>query len=315
MKSNKINQTMTRLVAILIFLIPSLAFAQQDAMFTQYFSNKLILNPAYAGARDAIAITGLYRNQWTGFEGAPVTQTLSAHMPVFKGKSGVGIAFLHDKIGIADNTIITGSYAYRIDFGAGRLSFGLNGELRRRAMNWAESNPLTQGDPSVAWTTQNLFLPNFGAGIYFDTDKFYAGISMPNMLENQLKYLPQNAASQNLSQLRRHYYAMMGVGINLSESLVLKPQALFKYVQNAPAELDINLGLLINSRLLVGGTFRTGDSYDAYFQFWLNKQMRIGYAFDFAFTRLNPTNYGSHELMIGLELARKKNGFIHPRYF
>jgi len=58
--------------------------AQQDAQYTQYMYNTLVVNPAYAGSRGLLSLNGLHRSQWIGVDGAPTTQTLSLHSPVGK---------------------------------------------------------------------------------------------------------------------------------------------------------------------------------------------------------------------------------------
>lgn len=304
----------TTLAALLLLLIGGRLTAQQEPMYTQFFSNQLVLNPAYAGSRDGLSIVAMLRQQWVGFKGAPSTQTLSAHAPI-SASSGVGVNLIHDKIGITDQFILNGAYSFRFDLGPGRLALGLQGQVRRRQMDWAATNPLNPGDNTFNYTTRNLFLPNFGAGLHYDIqDRFYFGFAMPQMLENALNYAPNNP-NQNLSQLRRHYYVMTGVVLDISRDVKLKPSLLAKYVPNAPFQMDVNLGVIIKENLTIGGTYRSGDSNDAFIQYQISDKLRVGYAYDFAFTKLLPYNVGSHELMIGIDLGQRLRGFDHPRYF
>ncbi|MEM0999902.1 MAG: type IX secretion system membrane protein PorP/SprF [Bacteroidota bacterium] len=292
------------------------ATGQQIAQYTQFFSNKLVLNPAYAGSRDALSIVGLVRSQWTGFTGAPNTQTLTVHTPFARSTSGIGLTLLHDRIGITDNLQLTGSYAFRIDLGKNtHLALGISGEIQRRQMDWAASNPLDVDDAAIPWTQRNLVLPNFGAGIYLHSRRFYLGASAPRMLETELNYYPSGSNLQSLALLRRHFFGMAGLNIPLAVGVELRPQVLVKYVANAPVEFDLNLGLLLKERFWFGGTLRTQDSFDVFFQYWINQQFRFGYAFDLTLTRLNPYNYGSHEIMLGIDLGRRRKGLVHPRYF
>lgn len=295
--------------------IAVVAMAQQDAMYTQFFSNQLILNPAYAGSRDAVSATIFYRNQWTGFPGAPVTQTASIHAPISKGGSGAGLTLQHDKIGITDNSLVSGAYAYRIDFGKARLAMGLNGELRLQQINWAKANPLEAADPSIAYTNRSLFLPNLGAGVFLDAEHYFLGVSIPRMLETELKYASTAQSPAHLAQLRRHFYISGGLAMKLTEHVIFRPQLLLKYVANAPLEADVNMGVMLKDKVWTGITFRTHDSMDFFFQYSISPKFRLGYAFDYAFTPLGNYNNGSHEIMLGIELGKQRNGFFHPRYF
>lgn len=289
--------------------------AQQDAMYTQFFSNQLLLNPAYVGSRDALSGTAIYRNQWTGFPGAPVTESLSLHAPTPKGRSGWGASLLHDRIGITDHTSLTGAYAYRIDFGKFRLSMGINGQVALQRYDWANAHPLESQDPTMASYPRPLLLPNFGSGIYLDNRKWFVGLSVPRMLETELDKAPSSAPADHLSQLRRHYYLSSGLAIPVAENLVLKPQVLLKFVAHAPLQMDMNLGVVWREKLWVGGTFRTHDSMAIFFQYTLKERFRLGYAFDYALTALNRYSNGTHELMLGFDLGKNANGFFHPRYF
>lgn len=291
------------------------AVAQQDAMYTQFFSNQLLLNPAYAGSRDCISMAALYRNQWTGFPGAPVTQTVSLHSPIFKGSSGAGLTMQHDKVGITHNSMLNAAYAYRIELGKARLSLGLNGELRLQQINWAMAHPLEAVDPSIAYTRRSLFLPNVGAGVFLDAEHYYVGVSIPRLLETELKYVSSAQSATSLAQLRRHFYLSGGLALPISESVVFRPQILVKYVANAPLEADFNVGLVLKDKLWIGSTFRTHDSMDFFAQYSVNTKLRFGYAFDFAFTPLSSYSNGTHELMMIVDLGKNRNGFFHPRYF
>jgi type IX secretion system PorP/SprF family membrane protein len=314
----KITLNITMRIALvfagLVAVIAPVA-AQQDALFTQFFSNQLILNPAYAGSRDAISMTAFYRNQWAGFPGAPKTETISLHAPIFKGSSGAGVTMQHDQVGITTNSILNGSYAYRIDLGKARLGLGINGELRLQQIDWAAANPLDPMDPSIFYTNRSLFLPNVGAGIFLDAEHYFLGLSIPRMLQTELNYAPAGNTAEHLAQLKRHFYLSGGLAVRLTESLMFRPQVLVKYVANAPLQVDVNLGFVMKDKIWLGGTFRTEDSMDFFLQYSINSKLRFGYAFDYAFTPLSNYNKGTHELMMGLDLGKNRNGFFHPRYF
>lgn len=301
----------------LVWTVATLATvkAQQDAMYTQFFSNQLIINPGYAGSRDCISATMLYRNQWTGFPGAPVTQTLSVHAPILKGSSGAGFTLQHDKIGITDNSLLSGAYAYRLDLGKARLAFGLQGEMRLQQINWAQAHPLEPVDQSYSYTRRSLLLPNVGTGIYLDAEHYSLGFSIPRLLETEMKYASPAQSSQHLAQLKRHFYLSGGLALRVSDGIIFKPQILLKYVAHAPLQADLNMGVVFKEKVWLGTTYRTHDSMDFFVQYTIHSRLRLGYAFDYALTPINNYSNGSHELMLSLDLGKNRNGFSHPRYF
>lgn len=287
--------------------------AQQDPMYTQFFSNKIVVNPAYAGTRDALSLVGLYRNQWTGFKGAPKTTTLSAHAPIDKWNSGIGLSLIYDQIGIQRNYSLKAAYAYHLNVGrAGTLSFGLDAHLKKQDMLWNKSNALEDGDAEIPFGQNTLTLPNFGFGLYLFKDNYYVGVSAPQLLENETNY---NIIAGGNSLQRRHFFGMAGVVIPLSNQFEIKPAVLVKYEMNSPIEADINVMGIFNKAFWFGATYRTNDSFDAIVQYHMKNNIRIGYAYDFTLTKLSNVNSGSHEIMIGYDFNKRKQGIYHPRYF
>ena len=312
----QIPTLMKKIVALLaIIVMASLdGKAQQDPMYTQYMFNQLVLNPGYTGSKDALDVMLLYRTQWVGFEGAPKTTVLSAHTPIFGNKSNVGASLVHDAIGISENYHFTGYYSYRLDFSKFRVSMGLNAELKQQEMNWQRVDPFNLRDPNIPAGADNITLPNFGVGLYIDSDKMYAGIAIPRLLENDLDYNSGQSNVNSSARQFRHFYAMGGFIMDVSRDVKFKPAALVKYTENAPLEVDVNASFLFAEKFWLGATWRTGDSFDIIAQFML-KNMRIGYSFDYTTTQLNNYNQGSHEILIGITLDPKSKGIHHPRYF
>jgi len=300
---------------LLAFAISQAAFSQQEVWYSMFFSNKVLLNPAYTGSRDALNITGFYRNQWTGFDGAPVSQSLTVHTPFLKQKMGLGLSLEHDKIGINNSMSLQLSYAYRLQLGFGRLAMGVHGKIERDNMNWSNSNPYTSIDQSIPYSDNSLFLPNLGAGLYFDNDFMYLGISTPHLVENTIDYSNSGGEVSSGAKQNRHYYLMAGGLIALSEILLLKPALMARYVDNSPVELDFNLSFLIREMLWLGVSARTGNTYSAIAQVHLKNEWVVGYAYDFTFTKLNNFQNGTHEIMFSIDFGKKIKGFDNPRYF
>jgi len=232
-----------------------------------------------------------------------------------KGSSGAGLTLQHDQIGITDNSVMGAAYAYRLDLGNARLAFGLQGEMRLQQINWARAHPLETIDPSYSAARRSLFLPNAGAGIYLDAEHYSLGLSIPRLLETEMKYASPGQSSQHLAQLRRHFYLSGGLALPLAANVIFKPQILLKYVAHAPLQADINLGVILKEKVWLGTTWRTHDSMDFFVQYTIHSRLRLGYAFDYALTPLKNYSNGSHELMLSLDLGKNRNGFFHPRYF
>jgi type IX secretion system PorP/SprF family membrane protein len=310
---------MKKLFTILFFMaLVNKVLAQQDAMFTQYMFNGLVLNPAYAGSRDALNATALYRNQWVGIEGAPKTITFSMHAPVRNEKIGLGLIFSNDRLGITNTNNVGLNYAYRIKFkNKGTLSLGLQASVLQYIADFSSIRHSFSNSVFDPAFTQNInrWLPNFGTGIYYYTNKFYAGVSMPNIISNKLN--GEGAVFQigDRAQQYRHLFLTTGYVFELNKSLKLKPSILMKFVQGAPIEFDFNANLWLFDMFAVGLSYRTRDSIDALFEFQVTPQLGIGYAYDYTLTPLGKYTSGSHEIMVRYEFGFKKSRIITPRYF
>jgi type IX secretion system PorP/SprF family membrane protein len=301
---------------LLVFLLPGNTprlHAQQDPHHTQYLFNGMAINPAYAGSRGTIAATFLFRKQWVGFDGAPETQSLSAHMPGGNGRYGFGLTFINDKIGYLGQQWIQGSYAFAFPLGPGKLALGLQGGLLNFKIHWNEVRAVDVVDDVFAQTAQAMLLPNVGTGVYYYTDRLYLGASAPHLLESGL--IEPNPARVQLARLYRHFYLTGGYVLGLDNAVQWKPSFLLKYIPGFPLQADFNLMALFRKKYWFGLSYRTGDAVSAMIDFQIGKYFRLGYSYDYALSGLSGFQTGSHELYLGFELVTKKSKFRSPRYF
>lgn len=299
---------------ILMLALTGTAWGQQDPQYSQYMFNSLAYNPAYAGSRDALSGTFLLRKQWVQLDGAPFTGSVSLHGPSRNERHGFGIALVHDRLGITRQNFLNGSYAFRFPLGPGRLSLGLQGgisQFQNRYSDVITINP-DQINPGV---NLSAVLPSAGTGVYFNTERFYLGLSVPNFIAGKYFRYKDQMAQALASTQRIHYFGTMGVVIPLGENVEFKPSVVAKYVQNTPFEMDFNASFLFKQRLWLGAGYRTGDALIFMLEYFTPGGLRIGYAYDYTLTQLRQVNTGSHEIMLGFDLAPRKTKIITPRYF
>lgn len=304
------------LTLFILFSFISVAIAQQEAMYTHYMDNTLGINPAYAGSRDALTITALHRSQWVGFDGAPTTQTLTLHAPVYTDAVNLGLSLLHDQIGPVKTTAVYADYAFRVKLDSkSKLAFGLKLGFNSYNFNLSELSLTNQVDMAFD-ANQNTFAPNIGFGIYYSRDNFYAGISTPKIVSNNYLY-SETSNSSTLSKEKKHYYFIAGTWFPISQDIKLKPTTLVKITQGAPIEADFTADLLFNDRFSLGAMCRTGDAIGLLVGYYVTEQFSIGYSFDWSFVN-NTAKYnaGSHEIVLKYDFIDKNNRKIRsPRYF
>ncbi len=299
--------------SIICILVSGSLVAQQDAMYSQYMFNMMAVNPAYAGSREVLSITGLSRAQWVGVQGSPISNTLSLDAPI-KGKHvGLGLQVFNDKIGVSSSSGLYASYAYRIKFERSTLAFGLQGGLVHFTTNYALlrlSGSQTTITDNAFQENANILIPSAGAGIYLSDDRYYIGASLPNLLNTQI-----SASTSVQINKYDHLFLMGGYVFKLTRDFKLKPSVLLKAVNGAPLQLDMNVNFWMYDAVAIGASYRTGDAAVAMIEVQAAPNFRIGYAYDYALGQIRYFHSGSHELILRYEFGYTKGKILTPRYF
>jgi type IX secretion system PorP/SprF family membrane protein len=277
--------------------------------------NMLSVNPAYAGSREMLSATVLYRKQWIGIDGAPTTLTFTADTPIRNQRMALGANIVSDKIGISKTLMINISYAYRILLGnGGVLSLGLQGGINQYRADYSDVNtyypgldPPPQVDPAFASATGSIF-PNFGFGGYYYTEKFFVGAGVPKMLKNNLSGTnsPTLDFTSYPNRQNRHIFITAGYAFDMNPDWTLKPSLLVKGVHGAPLEIDINVNAWWKAKVGGGLSYRSADAMVGMLQFQATPEIHFGYAYDMTLSKFSGTNAGSHELMLRYEPHAKK---------
>lgn len=308
LSSAKVMKLFTVWCMIGCMLFPLLAKGQQQPMYSQYMFNGMVLNPAYAGSQESLSLTAISRHQWIGIDGAPSTQTFTAHAPIRNERVGLGLMIMRDKIAVTNHLSAHAAYAYKIKFKKGILSAGLQASFSQYTINYSELHI----DDDIAFQQDDIsrILPNFGAGLYYNTSKFYAGFSVPILMNRKVE------DADGSIEMIRHYYLTSGYVVTLSPDLKLKPNFLLKTSKGAPLSFDINANLLIREVVWVGVSYRSVNSCGVLLELQATDQFRLGYAYDFALSpQVKDLNTGSHEFMLRYDFTFSKNRFYSPRYF
>lgn len=315
---------MKNILTILAFwVIGTTLLAQQDAQYTQFMFNKLAFNPAYAGSHGVPCFAGIYRTQWVNLEGAPVSQNFGFHTPFFHKRAGFGLNVHHDKIGPTTTWNYAMMYAYRVGVGQGDLSFGVQGQIRDYRVDWQDVTAVHSGDALFGFREDSKLIPNFGFGIYYGHERFYAGISMPHLLNNDLTFqYDGQVQNSDYSKESRHLFAMGGLILPVSDALKLKPAFFVKYATHAPLDIDLHGGAIFYDKVNVGATYRiggfegnAGESIDFVLQFLLSERFKIGVAYDYTLSDIRTYQSGTYELMLEYCLISKQRGTTNPRFF
>lgn len=284
--------------------------AQQEPMYSQYMFNMTQINPAYAGNRTTNNFTSLYRKQWINVDGAPTTASLSWDKRKAGGNVGYGLQIFNDHLGIESTSGFQGFYSFHIPFQKSSLSLGLSGGVLNYRAEFRNVSTSDGNDP-LFQENVNGWLPTAGVGALYATKNWYAGVSLPSILNTKI------TVDGSLLKIGNHHlFITSGYTFEISEILKLKPSILLKAVEGAPLEYDFNMNAWINDVVGLGASYRTNDAIVGIFEIQISREFRLGYAYDYNISNLKTYNQGTHELMLRYEFdSEKKQRILSPRYY
>ncbi len=300
-------------IAILALSVFTEVKAQQDPHYTQYMYNMSVMNPAYAGSKEALSGGMLYRKQWVEIEDAPTTGTFFLHSPVGKNV-GLGLSVVSDKIGPVEENNFYGDFSYTLNLGGEhRLAFGLKAGLTMHKIDFNTIYPTLPdiNDGVFGASNPSATFLNVGTGMFYYTQKYYVAFSMPNMLKT--KYLDFDGRKYGSEEL--HYFLTGGYVFDINENVKFKPFAMIKSSLHSPTSLDLSTNFMLYDKLELGGTYRLQDSFGAMVNFAVTPSLRIGYAYDHIVSDLKVVTPASHEVMLLFDLNFPKKVSQSPRYF
>jgi type IX secretion system PorP/SprF family membrane protein len=287
--------------ASLIFVLSFYAcFSQQDPITSNYMFNTLSYNPGIAGTSGMICATAINRQQWIGFKGAPSTTIFNISTPFspFKINSGIGLMVENDNIGFNKDINLTLIYSYIAEIGQGKLGIGINAGMFNMTLDpeWVipsgDAFTPPAGDPLIPESKESSITFDAGLGVYYRTDKYYAGISVTHINQPKVKF------TKGVSFLSRHYYITAGYILQLpSPSLELLP-SLFAISDGKTLQFSATSLIRYNKKAWGGVSYRPGDALAGIVGIELFNGIRIGYAYDFPISDIRKNTSGSHEFMV-----------------
>ena len=340
---NRLNmkQYIKALALVLLSGMGMTAKGQQNIQFTQYIFNSMSVNPAYTGYKEEwFGQLGL-RSQWVGLDGAPKTGVLSVDGivdPVNK-RHGVGVQLTADKLGPQSASSAYLNYAFRLRLNeedTQRLSFGVGAGVTQYSLNGTMLRPIDNMDATLPPGRINNFIPDIRFGVYYYAPKWYAGVSVMDLLSGDQSnniFRWDNTTTDNLRR-KRHMYFMGGALIDFESGLKLRPSLLVKEDFKGPTSVDVNAMFIFDDRFWIGAGWRTGitvfdrtyadksveklskqNALAAIVQLYVTPKLRVGYSYDYILSQLNSVQNGSHEITLGITFGKQENRLLSPRFF
>lgn len=305
MKLNKIKKILTVLLLMVSFYTVK---AQQLPHYSNYMINDYPMNPAIGGTNPYFEARSNNRYQWIGITDAPRTYILSVNGPTKSLNVGLGGLLFTDVVGPSRRTGFYLSYAYHLKITEKiKISMGLSAGVLQFTVDGSKIYLADPSDIAISNGLQSVVIPDFGAGVYaYSTDKkWYAGASVPQVLQNKLRFFDNYTST--LSKLNIHYYVIGGYRFNIGENFKIEPSACMKFVNPAPFQFDLGLRGIYREKIWVGAAFRYLDAVSAMVGYTMQENITFAYSYDFTTTNIRKYSTGTHELMIGIRFYRKEN--------
>jgi len=291
---------------IVIFLSVGLksVLAQQQTVYTNYLLNQYLYNPAYAGVHQGTEFNAGYRNQWVGFDGAPVSFNASGYGTLKKQPNmQAGGYVTTEKLGLLQRTTFGGTYTYHLKINKkADINFGLGLGAIQHKVRVYDSKPYDKDDAYLSSDVLNAFAFDASAGFYFYTKNFFLGFSTQQMPNSTIKW--ENSIGKNTS----HYYSYVGYNISIDKKKewVIQPSVLLRNNVPAPYQLEAHLRTIFKKLVWLGFSYRQYSSASVMFGCTISDQFTFAYAYDFTLSELNNYSSGSHEIQLSYFIPFKK---------
>ena len=294
----------------ILFLIFSLASnAQQDPLYSQYQFNQLMINPAYAGMYGRFSASGISRFQWAGIEGAPITNTLSAHTGLKNETIGIGGILLNDRFGVSNNYEIQFIGSYFIKYQQAKLGMGIQGGYTQFGYSFSDVNFDYLDDPEIVYNHSNVHKPNFGVGFMYMSEDLFLGFSIPRILNATV-----SDGMINSERYKRHYYFSAGFVKEINR-MPYKVMGLVRSMNGETISTDISGSIQLDDIVWTGMTIRDLRHFGLFAILDLSETLRVGYSFELPSNALVYGQYGTHEISLQFDVRPTRKNIFRYKYF
>jgi type IX secretion system PorP/SprF family membrane protein len=276
-----------------LIIVSTELFAQQDPLYSQYFNNPMLINPAFAGSNERLYAGVAYRSQWTGIEGAPKTFNANGHIALMDNKVGIGAIVLQDQIGDIKNTQYGVVGAYHIKLSNTKFSFGMQMGATRFA---TDPNAVRIQNPDPLFVQFNETKFNTGAGILLQNERYALSLSVPRILSSNV-----SQGGQSIQVYGQNFYLYGSYLIFINEFVQFKPSTLVRLAKASGASADFNFNFIFNRQYTAGVFARNLNSYGLLLQAVMMNKYRFGYTFEVP-GKSSALNFTTNEVSLSISL-------------
>ena len=293
---------------LMVSLLSYGSTAQQTPVYSQYFINPYLFNPATVGQSDHTRMFFLYRNQWAGIEGSPETQVFTIDGRLKNQQVGLGFTFFNDVTNVIGriNGALTGAYRFKITEDQ-RVAFGMSAQIIQNRIYFDRIVAEDITDPNLLneVNQQTSFDANFGFS--YQWKKMELGFAVDQLFQNDVNF--ENASQfQSLEYtFIRHYITSLSYNHDINELFSVKPMVLARLVEGRAPQFDANVVFSYDDVLWLSGAYRHEIGIGGSVGFRFDDQFTIGYSYEFPNSDLSILGAGTHEFLFGIRLSGKQS--------
>lgn len=293
-----------------ILLVSTNLIAQEQRVFSQFFMNPYIYNPAYAGVEGHSALFVMHRAQYTGLNGGPSFSHATFHTPMAKGVGLGGMVFNEVEGGILKTSGFKATASYLIAHDRKHyFRFGMS--LGAGTTSLDASDPALAadifGDPAFSNLSNTHLIADFGVSYHFD--HFNIGLAIPNLVSREV------ISSESFSPIKISPLDNMLIKVNyrghISHDFAIEPHLLYRYSSITTNQYEAALIAHLKHIVWVGASYREGAGMNVLVGFKLKEKMGIGYALDLGNSDISSITGSTHELHVGYHLSEHKKHHGH----
>lgn len=298
------------LFSVLVLGFVQVSKAQQIPLFSQYQFNQYLYNPAVAGSEASVEARLIQRYQWAGITDAPRTFNVNAYGPLQGQKMGVGGMVYSDIVGPTRRTGFQGSYSYHFQLNDEmRIGFGLGLGIDQYIVDGTQVRLDQTDDPALQNYRGSSYEFNAKFGIYFYADKYYVGLSIPQIVPDRINVFQ---STTNMAKLEDHYILNGGYKFDIGSDFQIEPALLLRWKSPAPVQADVSVWAYYKEMIWLGVTYRTDDAVSFGIGYNYYDILMIGYSYDYTTSFLSTYSSGSHEIMLGFKFKSSKSEEVPP---
>ena len=312
---------MRKEILLIAFLVMNLVSeAQQDPQFSQNMFNHMTINPAFAGEQGQWSVSGIYRNQWMGMDGAPETYAINVDAPFRVGHAdgGLGLGLMSDKLGMYTNLHLMLNYAYKIQMNFGVLSMGLKAGVMNLKLGKdyyiPDGDDFTQpgNDPALADAEASKMMFDAGVGVFLSGDKFYAGAAVAHLTKPLMKI-----GETGEFFWPRYLHLTGGYTIGISPRIDIQPSVFFK-TDFISSQFSVNANVVYDKTFWGGVSYRYNEAIVFMAGMELKAGLMLGYSYDWNSGKIGKYTGGSHEVSLayhfGMKIGKKQKLYKSVRF-